>query len=84
MHNSDPWHYYVHARFCPKQTHYFDNTIYPYVNIQDLAKCLLTSVPQIIPVVSNSPLLPFHILMVMEYGVLEHLRQSIFESEDML
>ena len=59
MHNSDPWHYYAQARFCPKQTHYYDNAIYPYVNIQDLAKSLLTSIPHIIPVVSNPPPLLF-------------------------
>jgi hypothetical protein len=58
--------------------------IFPYMNIQDLAKGLLTSVLQSIPVVANPLLFVICILMVVEYRVLQHARQSRFESEGML
>lgn len=62
----------------------FCMAIYPYMNIQDLAKNLMTLVLQRIPVVANSFLFPIRILMVMEYGVLPHARQSIFGFEETL
>jgi len=51
------------------------------MNIQDLAKSLLITVLQSIPVVANPFLFAICILMVMEYGVLPHVRQSRFGSE---
>ena len=59
-------------------------TIFPYMNIQDLAKGLLTSVLQNTPVVANPFLFVICILMVVEYGVLQRARQSRFGSEGML
>jgi hypothetical protein len=58
-------------------------TIFPYMNIQDLAKGLLTSVLQNTPVVANPFLFVICILMVVEYGVLQRARQSRFGSEGM-
>jgi len=58
--------------------------IFPYMNIQDLAKSLLISVLQSIPIVANPFLFAICILIVMEYGVLQHVRQSRFGSEGML
>jgi hypothetical protein len=51
------------------------------MNIQDLAKSLLITVLQRIPVAANPFRLAICILMVMEYGVLQ---QSRFVSEGML
>jgi len=62
----------------------FCMAIYPCMNIQDLAKSLMTLVLQSIPVVANPFLFAIRILMVMEYGVLPHARQSRFGSEEML
>jgi hypothetical protein len=58
--------------------------IFPYMNIEDLAKCLLTLVLQGIPVVENPFLFAIRVLILMEYGVLQHVRQSRFGSEGML
>ena len=60
----------------PRSKHMiFCMAMYHYINIQDLAKCLLTSVLQhIIPVVANPFLFAICVLMVMEYGVLQHVR----------
>jgi hypothetical protein len=58
--------------------------IFPYMNIQDFSKRLLTSVLQSILVVATRFLFAICILMVMEYGVLQHVRQSRFGSEGML
>ena len=61
----------------PRSKHMiFCMAIFPYMNIQDLAKNLLTSVLQGIPVVANPFLFAICIIMVMEYGVLQHARQS--------
>jgi hypothetical protein len=54
------------------------------MNIQYLSKCLLTSVLQSIPVEANPFIFAICIPMVMEYGVLQHVRQSRFGSERML
>jgi hypothetical protein len=62
----------------------FCMAIYPYMNIQDLAKSLMTLVLQSIPVVANPFLFANRIIMVMEYGVLPHARQSRFGSEETL
>jgi len=51
----------------------FCKTTFPYMNIQDLAKGLLTSVLHFLFVIC--------ILMVVEYGVLQHARQSRFGTE---
>jgi hypothetical protein len=59
-------------------------TIFPYMNIQDLAKSLLTLALQSILVVANLFLFAICFLIVMEYGVLQHMRQSRFGSEGML
>jgi hypothetical protein len=58
--------------------------IFPYMNIQDLAKSLLTSVLQGIPVVENPFLFAICILILMEYWVLLHVRLSRFGSEGIL
>jgi hypothetical protein len=58
--------------------------IYTYMNKQYLAKCLLTSALQGIPFVASPFLFAIRILMVMEYGVLQHVRQSRIGSEGML
>ena len=58
--------------------------IFPYMNIQDLAKSVLISILQSIPVVANPFPFAICILMVMEYGVLQHVRQSRIGSEGML
>ena len=53
----------------PRSKHMiFCMAIFPYMNIQDLAKCLLTSALQSILVVANPFLFAICILMVMEYG----------------
>ena len=63
----------------PRSKHMiFCMAIFPYMNIQDLAKGLLTSVLQSIPVVATPFLVVICILMVVEYGVLQHARQSRF------
>jgi len=62
----------------------FCMAIFPYMNIQDLAKGLLTSVLQSIPVAANPFLFIICILIVMKYRVLQHMRQSRFGSEGML
>jgi hypothetical protein len=54
------------------------------MNIQYLSKSLLTLVLQSIPVEANPFIFAICILMVMEYGVLQHVRQSRFGSEGML
>jgi hypothetical protein len=54
----------------------FCKMTFPYMNIQDLAKGLLTSVPHFLFVIC--------ILMVVEYGVLQHARQSRFGTEGIL
>jgi hypothetical protein len=65
----------------PRSKHMvFCMAIFPYMNIQDLAKGLLTPVLQSIPVVANPVLFVVCILMVVEYGVLQHARQSRFGS----
>jgi hypothetical protein len=66
----------------PQSKHmFFGMAIFPYMNIQDLAKRLLTSTLQSIPVVANPFLFIICILIVMEYRVLQHVRQSRFGFE---
>ena len=68
----------------PRSKHMvFCMAIFPYMNIQDFSKRLLTSVLQSILVVAIHFLFTSCILMVMEYGVLQHVRQSRFGCEGM-
>ena len=68
----------------PRSKHImFCMTIFPYMSIQDLAKGLLTSGLKIKPVVANPFLFIICILIVMEYRVLKHVRQSRFGYDGM-
>ena len=65
----------LYMQVFPRSKHMiFCIAIFPCMNIQNLAKYLLTSVLQSIPVVANPFLFAICILMVMEYGVLQHVR----------